>query len=90
MFPCERCGCCCRKVGELKFVQNMALSDGTCKYLDKQSNLCKIYDNRPIFCRVDDFYDKFLSQTISRDEFYQKNKVKCRLFQGMQNLSKNL
>lgn len=85
MFSCERCGCCCRKVGRVDFAKHLALQDGICKYLDKQTNLCKIYEDRPIFCRVDDFYDEFLSDKMSREDFYRKNKINCMLFQAMQN-----
>ena len=84
MFPCERCGCCCRKIGEIQLVKYLALQDGSCKYLDKESNLCKIYSDRPIFCRIDDFYDKFLSQVMTREYFYQQNKLNCKIFQTEQ------
>ena len=77
MFPCERCGCCCRKVGEVFFAKSMTLPDGSCKYLDKNSNLCTIYNERPIYCRVDEYYDKFLSNKMSREEFYRQNKELC-------------
>ena len=82
MFPCEQCGRCCRRVGEVFFAKSMALPDGSCKYLDKSTNLCKIYKERPIYCRVDDYYDKFLSDKMSREEFYEQNKKICRKFQS--------
>ena len=81
MFECERCGCCCRRVGEVFFAKSMALSDGCCKYFDKKTNLCTIYEERPIFCRVDEYYEKFLSDKITREEFYRQNKEICRQFQ---------
>ncbi|MBR1728262.1 MAG: YkgJ family cysteine cluster protein [Selenomonadaceae bacterium] len=81
MFPCEKCGCCCRKVGEVFFAKYLALSDGSCKHLDQNSNLCKIYDQRPIFCRVDEFYDQKYSSEMSREEFYKINKELCKKFQ---------
>lgn len=81
MFPCEKCGCCCRNIGKAEFAENMALPDGSCKYLDKKSNLCQIYESRPIFCRVDDFYEKFLSHSMTREEFYKLNKECCKNFQ---------
>lgn len=87
MFPCERCGCCCKQVGRIKFAEHLALKDGSCKYLDKKSNLCKIYVDRPIFCRVDDFYDNFLSNEMTREDFYRRNKFNCRIFQSEINFS---
>lgn len=80
MFPCERCGCCCRKVGEVFFARHMAKSNGVCKYLDESTNLCTIYDQRPIFCRVDELYEKNLANKISREEFYRINKEICKNF----------
>ena len=88
MFPCERCGCCCRKVGEVFFAKSMALEDGSCKYLDKSSNLCTIYDERPIFCRVDEYYDKCMSDQMSREEFYRQNKEICYKFREEEKLQK--
>lgn len=82
MFPCEQCGCCCRRVGEMFLAKSISLSDGSCKYLNKETNLCNIYDERPIYCRVDDYYDKYLSSEMSREEFYRQNKEICRRFQN--------
>ena len=77
MFPCEKCGSCCRNVGKVFFAQHMALDDGTCKYFDKEKNLCTIYDKRPDFCRVDEFYEKKFSDIMTREEFYRLNKKIC-------------
>ncbi|MBR1397414.1 MAG: YkgJ family cysteine cluster protein [Selenomonadaceae bacterium] len=82
MFPCEKCGCCCRQIGKVFFAKSMALPDDSCKYLNKNTNLCTIYENRPIFCRVDDYYDKYYSKEMSRDEFYAQNKAICKKFQS--------
>ena len=82
MFPCERCGCCCRRVGEVFFARHMAKPDGVCKYLDEATNLCTIYNERPIFCRVDELYEKNLSDKISREDFYRINKEVCKKFQA--------
>lgn len=82
MFPCERCGCCCRRVGEAFFARHMAKPDGVCEYLDEATNLCTIYSERPIFCRVDEFYEKNLSDKMSREDFYRINKEVCKRFQA--------
>jgi len=82
MFPCEQCGSCCRRVGDNFLGKSMALPDGSCKNLDKSTNLCKIYKERPIFCRVDDYYDKYMSNFMTREEFYQKNKECCKKWQN--------
>ena len=82
MFPCERCGCCCRRIGEVFFARHMAKPDGVCKYLDEATNLCTIYNERPIFCRVDELYEKNLSDKMSRADFYHINKEVCKKFQA--------
>ncbi|MBR4903668.1 MAG: hypothetical protein IKZ53_03280 [Selenomonadaceae bacterium] len=42
-----------------------------------EENLCEIYSERPIFCNVEAYYDKNLSETMSREEFYKMNKSVC-------------
>ena len=82
MFPCERCGVCCRKVGTVSIAKDMALPSGVCKYLDEDTNLCRIYSTRPIFCNVDAYYEKYLKDTMSRECFYERNKEACRKMQN--------
>jgi len=60
----------------------MAKPDGVCKYLDEATNLCTIYNERPIFCRVDELYEKNLSNKMSREDFYRINKEVCKKFQS--------
>lgn len=84
MFPCEQCGCCCRKVGESSLARHIAKANGACKYLNEVTNLCMIYLDRPIFCRVDEFYEQFYKDKMSREEFYRLNKEDCRKFQSQQ------
>ena len=65
----------------------MVLPSGVCKYLDEETNLCRIYSARPIFCNADAFYDKYLSDKLTRQEFYRQNKKACRRFQGLETSS---
>lgn len=88
MFPCEKCGECCRNVGKVFFSRHMALDDGTCKYLDKETNLCTIYNERPDFCRVDEFYEKNFADIMTREEFYRLNKKICLQLQTDENILK--
>ena len=48
------------------------------------NNLCNIYQNRPIFCNVDAFYDAYFSHEMSREEFYRKNKKMCQKLRGLE------
>ena len=63
---------------EFFFAKDMVLPNGVCKFFDEDKNLCKIYSTRPIFCNVDAFYEKFLSEKISRQKFYKQVKNACK------------
>ena len=77
MFPCERCGLCCRSLAGVALAENMVLENGICKFLDEEKNLCRIYSARPIFCNVDAYYEKYLSGCMTREDFYSQNKKIC-------------
>ena len=77
MFPCDKCGICCRHVGKIVQLKHLALSDGVCRYLDQESNLCMIYDSRPLHCNVEAYYYKYMKDAMSIDEFYEMNSEYC-------------
>lgn len=83
MFNCEKCGACCRQVGETILGKNMALPNGVCKFLDQNTNLCRQYGCRPIFCNVDMYYERYLEKYISREEWYEENIKMCRLLKNI-------
>lgn len=85
MFPCKQCGECCRHIGTAFFAKDMMLPNGTCKFLDEATNLCKQYETRPIFCNVDAYYEKYLQTVMSREAFYQKNIEACEKIRGERN-----
>ena len=55
---------------------NLDRGDGVCKYLS--GNECSIYNERPLFCRVDECYQLFFSSYMSLEEYYQLNKDVCK------------
>jgi hypothetical protein len=77
LFFCVKCGSCCRN---LKFFNNYYAEidggDGICRYLDCKSNLCKIYDNRPLKCNVRESYENFIN-TLSVKEYFSLTKKGC-------------
>ena len=79
-FDCERCGRCCRKVGTVPIAKDMALPNGVCKYLNEETNLCRIYETRPLICNVDAYYDRYMKDVMTREEFHARNKEICRSF----------
>ena len=77
MFPCSRCGACCANLNNFYGLYS-ELDDGTgaCIHLDKITNLCTIYDNRPKKCKIDEAFELFSSH-ISYDEYIALTKNMC-------------
>ena len=76
-FDCDMCGLCCRNVRRSFLQIDFDRGDGVCKNFDEKTKLCKIYKNRPLICNVDAYYEKFLTQIISREDFYKINYEVC-------------
>ena len=74
-FECDKCGACCRNLNMSELYSDLDSGDGTCKYL--VGNLCSIYNERPLKCRVEESYYAFFSDEMSKEEFYQKNYEMC-------------
>lgn len=77
-FHCDACGLCCRNLPGGSMTAEYRTDGGSiCKHLDQSTNRCKIYNSRPSFCRVDEGYDLFFRETLSKDEYYKKNYEAC-------------
>lgn len=77
MFKCDCCGKCCEKVSTSELYQHLADETGKCRYL--KNNLCSIYTNRPLICRVDEMYELHYKNSITLEEFYELNYKACKL-----------
>ena len=75
MFICDKCGECCRNLDKSNLYAELDGGDGVCKYLDK--DLCSIYENRPLLCRVDESYTAFFENSMPIDEYYRLNYEAC-------------
>lgn len=76
-FDCDCCGVCCKNIClSIFYTEELDRGDGVCKHLTAE-NLCEIYAERPLFCNIDAYYDKFLSDKMSRQEFHELNHVAC-------------
>jgi hypothetical protein len=75
MFECDACGHCCRNLDKSSIYSELDRGDGTCKYL--VGDLCSIYENRPLICRVDESYEKFFKDIMSLEEYYKLNCEAC-------------
>lgn len=75
MFECDKCGACCRHIDLSPLSVKLDRGDGVCRYLN--GNLCSIYSSRPLICRVDECYENFYRDSMSKDDFYQLNCQQC-------------
>lgn len=89
MFNCDKCGLCCKTVSSNDFYKDLDRGDGICIHFDCDTNLCTIYEKRPIICRVDEFYKEFLMDVITKEEYFKLNYEACKILKGweMKNLS---
>lgn len=76
-FDCDKCGLCCKNIRKSLLNVNFDRGDGVCKNFDDATKLCKIYSERPIFCNVDAYYEKFLKNLMSREDFHKMNYEAC-------------
>lgn len=76
-FPCTACGKCCKRVGLSEQTVYLDRGDGTCRHFNENTNLCSIYEHRPLVCRVEDYYKKHLSHLYEWDEFVKINVEIC-------------
>ena len=75
MFYCDKCGECCRNLDKSPLYTDLDCGNGICKHL--VGNLCEIYEERPLICRIDDCYALFFKDSMTRAEFYQLNHAVC-------------
>ena len=79
---CELCGAqCCRNWFPAKYDENLVDKNGICKYLNQSTNLCTIYDNRPDFCKVYEWYDKKFLTEMSLDRYLFEQELMCIVLQ---------
>lgn len=77
MFKCDKCGKCCRSLKLSEQYKDLDRGDGVCIYLD--GNICSIYEQRPLKCRIDDFYNEYLRGKMSLEEYYRLNYEACKI-----------
>lgn len=82
MFKCDCCGCCCRNLDKSELYAELDRGDGICKHI--RDNLCSVYENRPLLCRIDECYDLYFYKIMERDEYYRLNKIECQKLKIME------
>lgn len=76
-FPCTSCGLCCRRVSDSLETQVLDRGDGVCHFLNEKTNLCDIYEQRPLVCRVQEYYIENYRHKISWKKFVDINVQIC-------------
>ncbi len=76
MFQCDMCGECCRNLGRSSLYRALHDGDGVCRYLT--GNMCSIYKDRPLLCRVEECYDAFFKDILSYEEYMKLNYKYCK------------
>lgn len=79
MFPCYACGQCCKNVDKSDETKFLDRGDGTCLNFNEENMLCKIYEERPLVCRVEDYYKANLSDKYEWEAFIEINLQVCQI-----------
>ncbi|GAA9177759.1 hypothetical protein Taiwan44_08550 [Helicobacter pylori] len=61
-FPCISCGLCCKNIAGIVELVGFDAGNGVCKFLDLETNLCKIYESCPLICMVDEAHIILISR----------------------------
>lgn len=75
-FACTRCGMCCRNISTVSELSAFDNGSGVCIHLE--NNLCTIYMDRPIICRVDQMYYSKYCESYDLETYYRLNYEACR------------
>ena len=76
-FPCDCCGLCCQHLTGVALYADLDDGTGVCIHYDRQTRLCKIYENRPAKCNIRAGYDWFRDQ-MTYAEYCQMNLEACK------------
>lgn len=85
VFPCTRCGACCRNVSLSPLTAWLDKGDGVCYHLDVETNLCSIYEHRPEICRVDIQYKINYQKDMTWNKFCAINNRYCEILKELTN-----
>jgi Fe-S-cluster containining protein len=77
MFPCTKCGICCKSLKSHNLYEKMDRGDGVCIHFNELESLCSIYEDRPSICRIDDMYEQFFLEKMTKEDYFIVNAVLC-------------
>ena len=76
-FQCDMCGLCCQRVGLSNVYKHLDRGDHVCRYYEDDTHRCGIYDERPIICNVEAFYENHMKEKMSKEKFFELNYSVC-------------
>lgn len=82
MFDCNRCGLCCQNLQRSHLYDDLNDGTGTCIYFDRETKLCKIYEQRPDKCNIKKAY-QFVQDKLSWAEYVKLNQEGCKRLKEM-------
>jgi len=62
--------------------------DGCCEKLDKETNLCTIYEDRPLVCNVERVWETYYKDT-PQEEYIDIIHAECKRLQSIKTLNDN-
>lgn len=79
-FPCTRCGLCCQNIEALPELLAFNRGDGVCVHFDVEKG-CLVYSNRPLVCRIDEGYERYAADKMSKHRYLAMNADVCNRLQ---------
>lgn len=76
-FICYRCGACCRTLPSMPEFEGMHDGEGGCINFDPETNLCRIYPDRPLPCNVLDSYMEQFRGRMKWNDYVDKMMRAC-------------
>ncbi|MBR1442153.1 MAG: YkgJ family cysteine cluster protein [Firmicutes bacterium] len=76
IFVCDKCGICCKHIGQVPQLKQFDSGDGKCIHLT-EDNLCDIYSDRPDICNVDKTYELLFKEKMAKEEYIKLNIKIC-------------
>ncbi|ARD39379.1 hypothetical protein F8538_14215 [Edwardsiella ictaluri] len=52
-------------------------------FFNQNDRRCKIYESRPLICRVDDYFRMVLKDSITIEEYYRINSHYCDIMKNI-------
>ena len=74
VFPCTKCGACCKRAHLIENFQYVDYKNTGCKKLN--DNKCSIYLNRPFICNMEKVRNLLFSN-IKLKEYYKISAIIC-------------